>query len=303
MRYINYFALVIFLLFSLGIRLSNAGQTGKIAGRVVDASTGESLPGVNIMIEGTTLGAATDVDGDFIILNIPPGTYAVVASMLGYKETRISNVKVAVDRTTRVDFKLEPTTLELGETIEVEAKQPLIQKDLTATAASVSAREISTMPVESFKEVLQLQAGVVVDNRGEFHIRGGRSNEIAYLIDGLSVTDPFSGKMAVNVDQNSIQELKVISGTFNAEYGQVMSGIVEVVTKDPENQFDFGMSAYLGDYFSTHDDLFYNIEDVNPTSIYNLQLYLTGPLPIARNKLSYYLSYRNYYNEEGIIIY
>ncbi len=297
MRFNLCFYLVISFVLTLGFRAGNAGQTGKIVGRVVDASTKEPLPGVNIIIEGTSMGAATDVDGDYIILNIPPGIYTVTASMLGYKETRTSNVKVTVDRTTRVDFKLEPTTLELGEVIEVEAEQPLIQKDLTATAASVSAREIVSMPVESFQDILQLQAGVVVDNRGEFHIRGGRSNEIAYLIDGLSVTDPFSGKMAVNVDQNSIQELKVISGTFNAEYGQVMSGIVEVVTKDPENKFDFGVSAYLGDYFSTHKDLFYNIDEIKPTHIYNLQLYITGPLPLLSNKLSYYLSYRDYYNE------
>ncbi|GAB4363077.1 MAG: hypothetical protein Kow0042_00670 [Calditrichia bacterium] len=277
-----------------------AGQTGKITGRVVDAESGESLPGVNVVLEGTGLGAATDMDGDFIILNVPPGNYVVMAAMLGYQEVRVQNVLVSVDQTTRVDFQLKPTTLELGETITVEAERPIIQKDLTSTAASVTAAEIETMPVESMQDILGLQAGVVVDNSGEFHIRGGRSNEIAYMVDGVSVTDPFSGKIAVNVNHEAIQELKVISGTFNAEYGQVMSGIVEVVTKDPEEKFSVGGNVYTGDYFSNHTDLFYNIDRIKPSDIYNYQVNLTGPFLFFRKKISYYISFRRFYNDGWI---
>lgn len=290
-------ALSVFLFWLTFAGVAYAGQTGKIAGRVTDAATGETLPGANIVIEGTTLGAASDVDGDYIILNVPPGTYTLVASMLSYGDMRVTKVRVSVDQTTRIDFKLQPTTLELGETIVVEAKQPLIQKDMTATASSVSAEEIQQMPVENFSDILQLQAGIVKDNRGEFHIRGGRSSEIAYLVDGVSVTDPYSGQIAVSVDQSSIQELKVISGTFNAEYGQVMSGIVEIITKDPEARLDFGGTVYSGDYVSKHSDLFYNIGDVNLSQIYNWQFYVTGPVPIFKNKLSYYLAFRRNYTD------
>ena len=281
----------------LYLQIAWAGQTGKIVGKVVDSSTGESLPLANIILEGTTMGGASDLDGDFFILNIPPGTYTVVASMMGYQKMRISNVKVTVDRTTRADFKLDPTVLELGETVTVIAEQPLIQKDLTATAYSVSADEIAMMPVESFQDVLQLQAGIVQDSQGELHIRGGRSSEIAYMIDGVSVSDPFSGKMAVNVNQEAIQELKVISGTFNAEYGKVMSGIVEIVTKDPEDHLKAGGTFYLGDYVSSQNNIFYNIDDLNPTAINNAQFYLTGPVPFFTNKLSYYLSLKRLNNE------
>jgi len=274
-----------------------AGQTGKITGKVVDASTGEPLPGANVVLRGTQMGAAADIDGDYIILNVRPGTYALVASMIGYRPMTVTGVRVSVDRTTRVDFRLEQQAIDLGHEIVVEAHQPLVQRDLTATAASVSAEEISALPVENVQEILQLQAGVVTDSRGELHIRGGRASEINYLIDGVSVTDPFTGKMAVAVDQSSIQELKVISGTFNAEYGQVMSGIVEVVTKDPEDRFHFGGTFYVGDYASKHKDLFYNIEQITPTDIYNTRLYLTGPVPGVSKVLSYYLSFRRYYNE------
>lgn len=273
-----------------------AGQTGKIAGKVTDAISGEPLPGTNVYIEGMPLGAATDNDGDYIILNVPPGEYTVSALIVGYQELKITGVKVSIDRTTHIDFELKSSVLET-ETIVVEAEQPLIQKDLTATASSVSAQEIEAIPVESLQDVLQLQAGIVVDAGGEFHIRGGRSNEIAYLVDGVSVSDPFSGSMAVNVNQEAIQELKVISGTFNAEYGKVMSGVVEVVTKDPESEFKIGATLYAGDYLSGHDQLFYNINDLNGNDIYNLQLHFTGPLPFFKNKLSYYVSLRRYYNE------
>lgn len=274
-----------------------SGQTGKIVGTVTDQSTGDPLPAVNVVLEGTYTGAATDMEGDFLILNVQPGTYVVQASMMGYKQTRVSNVKVSVDRTTRVDIELEPTVIDAGESVTVVAEQPIVQKDLTATSYSVSSEEIKSMPVESFQEILQLQAGIVQDTQGDLHVRGGRASEISYLVDGVSISDPYSGKMAVNVDQGTIQELKVLSGTFNAEYGQVMSGVVEIVTKDPENDFQIGANFYAGDYVSSHDSLFYNINDVSPTAIYNAQLHLTGTVPFTTNKLGYYISLRRYYNE------
>ncbi|OPX35940.1 hypothetical protein B1H10_00045 [candidate division KSB1 bacterium 4484_188] len=274
-----------------------AGQTGKIAGKITDSSSGEPLPGANVIIEGTNLGAASDVDGDFLILNLPPGTYILTASMLGYQDVRMTQVAVQADRSTRVDFHLQPASLELGEIITVEAERPIIQKDLTATASSVSSDEIENIPVENLQDLLVLQAGVVADKNGELHIRGGRSSEIAYLVDGVSVTDPFSGKKAIDIDQNNIQELKVISGTFNAEYGQVMSGIVEVVTKDPEDQTRTGLTVYSGDYLSSQSSLFFNINTVKPVDIYNLQFYITGPLPLIKKGVGYYLSLRNFYND------
>lgn len=286
-------------IFFFGIGIIWGGQTGKIAGNVIDKETGEILPGTNIYLEQTSLGAAVDLDGDFVILNIPPGNYTVTAMMVGYQTMQVTNVKVSIDRTSRIDFGLSSMVLE-GETIIVEAERPLIQKDLTATASTVSAQEIQAIPVESLQDVLQLQAGVVVDRHGGFHIRGGRSNEIDYLVDGVSITDPYSGRIAVNVNQEAIQELKVISGTFNAEYGGVMSGVVEVVTKAPANKFSFNTTFYAGDYLSSNDKIYYNVDDFNPLQIYNFQLDLTGPLSFLSDDLSYYLSFRRFYNDGWI---
>jgi len=276
------------------------GQTGKIIGKVMDATTGEPLPYANIIIEGTTMGAASDMKGEFLIINVPPGSYRVSARMMGYQTVTMENVRVFVDRTTEIIFRLKSTVIDIKKSIIVVAEQPLIQKDLTATEASVSAEEIERMPVESFRDILQLQAGIVKDSRGALHVRGGRSNEIAFMVDGVTVTDPFNGEMAVEINQESIQELKLISGTFNAEYGKAMSGVVEVVTKDPGSRLIWGGTFYAGDYLSSHKNLFYNIEKIRPQDIYNLQAYLSGPLPIWKDKLGIYLSFRKYYNDGWI---
>jgi len=219
-----------------------AGTTGKVVGQVVDATNGEPLPGVNILIENTMLGAATDVDGTFLILGVPPGIYTVRAEMIGYNDYVVNNLRISADKTTRVNFKLQQTSLELGETIEVTAERPLVKKDLTSTESSVGSDVIENLPVENFSDVVNLQAGVV-----DGHFRGGRLGEVTYLIDGVPVNDVYSGSYALEVENNSIQELTVISGTFNAEYGQAMSGVVNVVTKEGTQHYRGNITLYGGD--------------------------------------------------------
>ena len=102
----------------------------------------------------------------------------------------------------------------------------------TTTSVSVTPRTSAALPVEEVSDVVQLQAGVTQGRDGQLHIRGGRSEEVAYVVDGVAMGDAYSGDLAVEVENSSVQELQVISGTFNAEYGRAMSGIVSIVTKD-----------------------------------------------------------------------
>ncbi len=273
-----------------------AGTTGKIVGKVQDAKTGDPLPGVNIIIEGTSLGAATDANGEYVILNVPPGTYNLVASMIGYTRERKIGVVVRVDLTTQVNFRLEETVVELGRTVEVVAERPLIQPDITSSRAILSSEQIEAMPVENFHQVLSLQAGVVEGAAGELHIRGGRAGEIVYMIDGISVTDPFSSGLAISVENNAIQELEVVSGTFNAEYGQAMSGVVNIVTKEGSDKFRGEATFYFGDWLSSHKNIFYHIEDVNPFAVQDLQTSLSGPLGLGK---ATFLFTGRYLNSEG----
>lgn len=267
-----------------------AGTTGKISGKVTDAETGELLPGVNVIIEGTTLGAATDTRGEYIILRVPPGTYVVKASMIGYNSLRYENVKVSIDLTTKLNFKLEPTVLEMGEEITVIAEKPLVQMDLTSTSAVVGSETISRLPVDQFEDVVNLQAGVV-----DGHFRGGRTGEVMYMIDGIPVNDVYSGSYAFQVENSAIAELEVISGTFNAEYGQAMSGVVNIVTKEGGEGYSGELATYFGDRVSNHTNIFWNIDKINPS--YNFEASLSGPVPFTNNKLTFYLNGRWLYDE------
>lgn len=266
-----------------------AGTTGKIAGKVTDRTTGEPMPGVNIVLVGTKLGAASGVDGSFIILQVPPGSYAVKASIVGYDEVLYDNVRFSIDLTTRLDFQMNEAVLELGQTVTVVAQRPLVQKDLTSTSNTVDAEALRQLPVESFSDVVNLQAGVV-----EGHFRGGRSGEVAYLINGIPVNDVYSGSFALQVENNAIQELEVISGTFNAEYGQAMSGVVNIVTKEGGEKYHGNISGYFGDYVSGHQDIFWNIDSFNP--IYSFESSLSGPVPGLNNRLTFFASARYYHN-------
>lgn len=284
------------ILIMIGFFLSTrifAGTTGKIVGQVVDASTGEPLPGVNILIENTMLGAATDVDGTYMILNVPPGIYTLRANIIGYRDMVVSNVRVNVDKTTRIDFRLQQTTLQLGETIEVTAERPMVRKDLTSTESSVGSDVIKSLPVENFSDVVNLQAGVI-----DGHFRGGRLGEVAYMVDGVPVNDVYTGSFGVEVENNTIQEVSVISGTFNAEYGQAMSGVVNVVTKEGSDHFTGNGTLYLGDYVSKHDDIFWNINRPNPIS--NFQGTVSGPVPGLGKRFTFFASAR-FFKSDGYI--
>ncbi len=273
-----------------------AGLTGKISGRVTDAKTGEPLAFVNVLIPELKSGAATDLDGYYAILNVPPGIFSLKASMLGYSEMKVTNVKVSIDFTTTINFTLRESNVQLSE-VTVIAEKQLVRKDLTSSSSTVSADQIKSMPVESFQDILQLQAGVVVGSGGEIHVRGGRASEVSFMVDGISVTDPYSGGASVEVGSEGIQELKFVSGTFNAEYGQVMSGVVDIVTKDGGSNFNGQISGFAGDYVSNASDFFLGIDKLNPLSINNVQANLSGPVSILSNNLTFFTSVRHDYNE------
>ncbi|HED09722.1 MAG TPA: TonB-dependent receptor, partial [Caldithrix abyssi] len=282
------------LLMMFGFQAAMAGTTGKIAGHVQDKSSGEPLVGVNIYLENTVLGATTDVNGDYVILNIPPGKYTVIAQYIGYHEVRMEGVQISIDRTTTLDFDLSEETMELESAIVVQAQRDLIQKDLTSSKAVVSSEQIESLPVVEMSDVLQLQPGVSRGANGEFHIRGGRSSEIAYQVNGVSISDAYDGSQAVDIDNNSIQEIEVISGTFPAEYGNAMSGVVNAVTKEGSQTFEGNMQVFTGDYLSNFTDYFFNIDNFNPVQDYSLRGSLSGP--IARN-LTFFLTTRYNYTD------
>ena len=168
--------LVLSLVILLPVMVFSA-TTGKVIGTVVDKTTGEALPGANVTIEGTNLGAATNVQGGFIILNIPPGMYSVRASFIGYETVTISNVRISVDLTTEVSFEMPTETIEV-ESISITAERPLVNKNSTNETHIMTADDIQNMPVRSYAGVVSTASGVV-GARAQMYVRGGRADEMA----------------------------------------------------------------------------------------------------------------------------
>jgi outer membrane receptor protein involved in Fe transport len=289
-------AVLLSALLSISAMTLWAGTTGKIAGRIRSTETGEAVVGASVMVEGTTLGASTDVEGYYTINNIPPGTYSIVASGVGYQKKRVVNVKVTVDFTTSLDIRLSTDVIAL-ETVEVQAEAPMVRRDLTSSQTNVNAEQISTLPVESVAGVLSLQAGVTQGAGGELHIRGGRSNEIQYTINGVNIINPYDNTKSVEIATNAVEELSVVSGTFNAEYGNALSGIVNTVTKEGGAQYRGSISFTMGDYVSTNTSLFPSIDKVDALNNQTIEATLGGPIiPDGGNDLTFFLSTRyDYY--------
>ena len=231
---------------SLAAPAARAQTTGKIQGTVTEASTGDPLPGVSVRIEGTTQGAATDIDGEYVIIGVRPGQYTVSFTSIGYAVERRTGVTISVDLTTTIDVAMREEAVGVEE-VEVVADQDVVRRDVTSSEARVTAETIDRLPVQELGQIIGVQAGIT--DRGGIHIRGGRSSEVLYMVDGVPVTDAYDGSAAVQIENNGIQELQVISGTFNAEYGNAQSGVINVVTKEGRNdRYAGSVEAYSGTY-------------------------------------------------------
>lgn len=278
------YALAVFLIV-IAISPIFSQTTGKISGRVFDQTSGEPLPGANVILSGTSLGAAADDNGDFYIINVRPGTYSVRAQMIGYNPVTIQDITVSVNRTEYLDIGMTATVLK-GEEVIVTAQKVTLRKDQTSTIKNVSTDEIETLPIESISDIVSMQAGIV-----KGHFRGGRSTEVSYMIDGIPVDEGFGGVgRSVDLEPEVIQDLEVITGTFNAEYGKAMSGIVNAITKVGKNEFHGSLSGAYGNYYTGHDDIFIGLRTSEIKRNQDYKLNLSGPL--IRDRLFFLLNCR-----------
>jgi len=309
---------LLFLMIGFGPLLG--GTTGKIAGVVEDAATSQPLVGAYVTVSGTTMGAATDVDGSYVVLNVGPGIYTMRVSMMGYQPVNVQNVRIDIDQTTTINARLSPTVLESKEAVTIRAERPLVKLDMTSSMASVNAEEIDNLPVQNLTDVLEMQAGVVRTG-DDIHIRGGRSDEVAYWVDGISTMNYYGGNLGIMVENAAIEQLQVVSGTFNAEYGQAMSGIVNVITKEGGSRYAGEAKVYAGDYV-TGDPVFNVLKTVEKNSVpgtgetnavgvsenplrrfnptYDGELMLGGPVPGFGKKVTFFLNGR-YFSNEGYL--
>ena len=230
-----------------------AGITGKIAGVVKDAENGQPLPGANVVIEGTQMGAAADMEGNYFILNVPPGTYQVKATMMGYKTVIQTSVVVRIDRTTVVDFTMEATVLDVGGEVTVVAERELVRKDIAYTQTNLSSEAIEQIPATfRLDDVLISQVGVS-QNRHGLVIRRSENTEIGYWIDGVSTRDERLDRDFTRLSKTAVAEVQLMTGTFGAEYGNARAGIVNVVTHTPRQKYFFNMESRLSPLWGGDD--------------------------------------------------
>jgi len=275
-------------LLSLLISISISQTTGKISGIVTDKKNSVSLPGANVYLENTSYGTASNVEGRFTLINIPPGKYILKADMIGYKSIRMEAVNVSVNRTLSLKIEMDETVLE-GEVVTVEVARLAQKKDQTGTIKNISGEEIEALPVENVGAVVNMQAGVV-----NGHFRGGRNTEVTYMIDGVQVDETFGGTSAtVDIQPEAVQDLEVITGTFNAEYGRAMSGVVNVVTKDGGPNFEGFASFGTSSFYTGNDSIFIGL---SPSLNNSRDFKLNFSGPILGDRITFFTNIRKQFN-------
>lgn len=262
------------LLLATVVAESQSSTKGVIRGKIVDANTLQPLPSVNITVKGTYYGGVSGIDGTFTITGINPETYTVDVSLLGYKTVEFTGFKVRAGETSLLDVKMEETVLSLGQEVVIVGQKPMFDIEETQSTRSINSEDIKAAAIKTVQDVVAMQTGVVQSDN-EIHIRGGRTYENAYLVDGISVQDPLGGTgFGLQLSPSAIQEAEVITGGYNAEYGQATSGIINITTKEGASKYS-GSFGYKRDHFGFNNDSRSNAN----SDIYDMSL--SGPEPIT----------------------
>ncbi|MGH3861870.1 TonB-dependent receptor [Actinokineospora sp.] len=235
----------------------------------------QPLAGANVALPEARLGTVTDNDGRYTIFNVPAGTYTLRVGLIGHATTVLTGVSIPADRTTAMDATLQESAVQLQEVV-VSARRPVVELGLTSNVATVTRAEIATLPVQQLDDIVNLQAGVV-----DGHIRGGRRGEVQYQVDGLTVNNPFDNAASVRLDRSVLEEVQVISGTFDAEYGHAMSGVVNAVLRRGSDRFEWSGEVFNGDFIYPGSSRPAK-DEFNPGTLQNYQLTASGPIGLPR---------------------
>ena len=287
MKFKFYFLLTLIIVSVLDAQSDRV--SGKIRGKAIDAMTKDPLVGANILllpVEGGR-GTMTNENGEFVIPNIMSGVYSIKVSYMGYASTIIQNIEVSPGATTEILCSMSVEAIE-GQEVNVvaESMENTVDVKSVVTQVKYSGDQLYKMPVSNFTDVIANAGGVVKTEAGRsrgIHMRGGRSGEVAFYVDGILTNDPVDRSQGVQIDKESIDVLTISKGGFSAEFGEAMSGIVTVVTKSGSKQNYSGNLIFETDQVSNNNSI-YN----NNYGKYNLQF--GGPFPGLKKYLSFYLS-------------
>ncbi len=257
-----------------------AGTNGILEGTVRDKNTNEKIPGVAVLVVGTRQGSASNAEGYFQVQNIRAGTYDVHFSHVGYQTLIIKNITINPDLRTKLNVQMEPADVQMQEIIVIQEKPP-IQRDVTGTTFSFGSEEMKLLPLTKLTDVVTLKAGVTAEG----NIRGGKTTEVLYLVDGLPVQDVLSGGFKTDLPNSSISGLSLYTGGFEPEYGNALSGVVNIVTKTGTDEHKFSARG-------AKDNLFGGTQ-VSKTN--EVEIAASGPL--VEDELYYFASGSGFFTD------
>ncbi|MBI4427658.1 MAG: TonB-dependent receptor [Ignavibacteriales bacterium] len=265
-----------------------AQQKGRVVGTVKDATTGEGLPGVNVILKGTYYGAATGLDGVYHVDNINPGEYTLQFSLIGYTTLQQTGVEIRVGETRTIDANLKETVLAVGTEVVVIGDRPLFDIEQASSAKTIQSDEIRAAPVISVQEIASRQIGVTQTGEG-IYIRGARSYETAYYVDGVSAKDPLAGTgFGLDVGAKALKEVEVITGGIGAEYGGT-AGVISVTTQEGGDRL-----SIFGSY--KRDGLWFNDRTSSHWNTDVAEVNIGGP--IFQDEMTYFASFTGYFSDE-----
>jgi outer membrane receptor protein involved in Fe transport len=263
-----------------------AQNTGTIKGKITDAKTKDGLPSANVLVKGTYYGASADFEGNFLIPRVNPGVYNIDVTLLGYKTVQYSGIKVEEGKTTELNIRMEESILSLGQEVVIIGERRLFDVEETSSKRSVKSEDITVAAVQNVQDVVGLQTGIVHSDN-EIHIRGSRGYENAYLVDGVPVQDVLGGTgFGLQVSPDAIKEVEVITGGYNAEFGQATSGVVNITLKEGSDKFSGGFGYKTDRINGTGSRHFFNTDILDAN--------LSGPLllfnDVVPGSVSFFLS-------------
>lgn len=272
-------------------------QDGKIRGKVTDKETGEALIGATVVIEGTTLGASTDINGEYVILSVPPGAYSVRASYVGYAPMTIANVRVGSNITTTQDFQLLSSAVQV-DPIHIVGERPLVQRNTTNTVRVILEEDLKILPAGRVQDFIALNAGVVQQD-GRLYVRGGRAGEVGYQVEGANVTNPFFNSENVTIIPQAIEELQLQAGGYTAELGGANSAIVRTTMRTGGPNYKL-TAEYQTDDFAKPGKQFLNTSSFG---FRNAVVTFGGPFPYLKDGRFFVTAQHNYLrNRQDMII-
>ncbi len=263
-----------------------ASSTGIIAGSVKDTD-GNPLVGATVLIEGTPYGAMTSPQGEYVISALPIGYYIVRVQMVGRVTTTISGVAVEADNLSRIDFELEEDAS--GSTvITVTQTRTNILRDIPATAFQLDLSEMKTFSTNTVVDMIAAQPGVVQQN-GELHVRGGRAGEVDYVLDGISLRSPMNNKFSFDIPTSALSNATLMTGGLSIEYGNTLSGVVDLIGSEGNDEFAGTISGRMGDAVSSitssgEQVYFESIDtDLCRKDLTKVEISLSGPEPLTQS--------------------